>query len=134
MSSPRVFAGVRSLAREAPVAVRVRGGCMAPRLADGDLVEVRAARFYWPGDVIVFRAPDGGLLAHRLLGYRLHAGALALVTRGDACSTHDSPVPPGQVIGRVLQAPATLAVRARSVLHFLGIALGIALARFSRRR
>jgi signal peptidase I len=133
MSSLRVFEGVRTLAREAPVAVRVRGGCMAPRLVDGELVEVRAARAYWPGDVIVFRAPDGGLLAHRLLGYRLHAGGLALVTRGDACSTHDAPVPPAQVIGRVLQAPATLAVRARSLGRFLRI-VGIALARLSRRR
>ena len=87
------FEALRELAREAPVEVGVRGDCMAPLFAGGDRVRVAAARFYAPGDVVVFRAAGGGLVAHRLLGYRLHAGSLALVTRGDACPAHDAPVP-----------------------------------------
>jgi hypothetical protein len=122
-----VFAALRDLAREAPVAVAVRGGCMAPRLADGDRVQVAAARFYWPGDVVVFRASDGHLLAHRVLGYRFHrfqgSRGLALVTRGDACAVHDAPVPLARVLGRVAGAAPSPAARAAALRRFLGLAL-----------
>lgn len=118
-----VFAALRDLAREAPVEVEVRGDCMAPQLADGDRVRVAAARFYWPGDVVVFRAPDGRLLAHRVLGCRLHRGALALVTRGDSCVVHDAPVPLARVLGRVAGAAPSPAARAAALRRFLGLAL-----------
>ncbi len=117
-----VFAALRDLAREAPVEVEVRGDCMAPRLADGERVRVAAARLYWPGDVVVFRAPDGRLLAHRVLGYRLHRGRPALVTRGDTCLVHDAPVPLAQVLGRVAGAAPGLADRAAALRRFLGLA------------
>jgi hypothetical protein len=125
---PGVFAALRGLAREGPVEVIVRGGCMAPRLADGDRVRVVTARFYAPGDVVVFRAADGRLVAHRLLGYRPGAGGLALVTRGDFCPVHDAPVPLAAVLGRVEAARPTAAVRLRSLLRFLGL-VGRALGR-----
>lgn len=122
-----VFAALRDLAREAPIEVEVRGDCMAPRLADGERVRVAAVRFYWPGDVVVFRAPDGRLLAHRVLGYRFHRlhgrGVLALVTRGDSCVVHDAPVPFGRVLGRVAGAAPSLAVRAVALRRFLGLVL-----------
>ena len=128
-----VFAALRDLAREAPVEVEVRGGCMAPRLADGERVRVAAARFYWPGDVVVFRAPDGRLLAHRVLGLRFHRfqgrGGFALVTRGDSCVVHDAPVPLARVLGRVMGAAPGPAVRAAALRRFLGLAL-----RWSRSR
>jgi len=117
-----VFAALRDLAREAPVEVEVRGDCMAPRLADGERVRVAAARFYWPGDVVVFRAPDGRLLAHRVLGLRLHRGSLALVTRGDSCVIHDAPVPLVRVLGRTAGAAPSLADRAAALRRFLGLA------------
>jgi hypothetical protein len=118
---PRVFEALRRLAREGPVEVLVRGDCMAPLIADGEQVRVAAARTYWPGDVVVFRAPDGRLLAHRLLGYRPFAGGLALVTRGDACVVHDAPVPPAAVLGRVEAARPALALRVSSFLRFLAL-------------
>lgn len=117
----RVFQSLQALAREAPVEVVVRGDCMLPLLADGDRVSVVAARLYWPGDVVVFRAPDGRLLAHRLLGYRPSAGGLALVTRGDACVTHDAPVPLAAVLGRVDSSRPGAAVRLRSFLRYLAL-------------
>jgi hypothetical protein len=123
-SPPAVFAALRSLAREGAVEVTVRGGCMAPLLADGGRARVGAARLYLPGDVVVFRAADGRLIAHRLLGYRLHAGRLALVTRGDSCPVHDAPVPLDAVLGRVAAARPSAALRLRALLRFLGLALG----------
>jgi hypothetical protein len=118
------FEALRGFAREGTVAVRVRGDCMVPVLADGSPVEVQAARLYWPGDVIVWSAPEGGLVAHRLLGYRLHRGSLALVTRGDSAAVHDPPVPLSRVLGRVSSARVPFSARGRAVLAFLGIALG----------
>lgn len=131
-SAPGVFEALRELAREAPVEVSVRGDCMAPLLADGGRVRVAAARFYKPGDVVVFRASDGRLVAHRLLGYRLHAGALALVTRGDACPVHDAPVPLAAVLGRVEAVRPTLAARAAALRRFLGLAVSSSLRRLRR--
>lgn len=122
---PEVLEALREMARERPVAVTVRGGCMAPRLAEGDQVEVAPARLYWPGDVIVFRAADGRWLVHRLLGWRWWQGRLAGVTRGDGCPCHDAPVPFGRVLGRVVgPSGRTGAVdRVRAVLAFLRLAL-----------
>jgi signal peptidase I len=114
---------LRGFAREETVAVRVRGGCMAPAIADGDLVQVAAARLYWPGDVVVWSAPEGGLVAHRLLGYRLHRGSLALVTRGDSAAVLDAPVPLSHVLGRVAGARVPFSARGRAAFVFLGLAL-----------
>lgn len=120
---PRAFEALRGLARDGAVEVTVRGGCMAPAFADGDRVRVIAARVYLPGDVVVFRAADGRLLAHRLLGYRPWAGRLALVTRGDSCPVHDAPVPLAAVLGRVGGAHPTVLARLRASWRFLGLAL-----------
>jgi hypothetical protein len=121
----KVLAALREMAREQPVSVIVRGGCMAPRIAEGDRIEVAPARLYWPGDVIVLQAADGRWLVHRLLGWRRWQGRLAAVTRGDGCPCHDAPVPFGRVLGRVA-GPAgrvTVAGRLRAAAVFLGLAL-----------
>lgn len=124
MPDDAVFSVLQILAREAPVNVRAQGNCMAPFFADGDRVLVSAARRYWPGDVLVFRAPDGRLLAHRLLGYRPWKGGIALVTRGDACAVHDFPVPRTAVLGRIAAVRPSLKGRAGAVLGFLGLLIG----------
>ena len=124
-SETDVLAAVRDMARQQPVSVTVRGGCMAPRIAEGDRIEVAPARLYWPGDVVVLEAADGRWLVHRLLGWRRWQGALAAVTRGDGCPCQDAPVPFGRVLGRVV-GPAgrvTAAGRLRATMAFLGLAL-----------
>jgi hypothetical protein len=126
---PRALAaGLRELARELPLVVTVRGDCMAPRLRDGDQVAVAPAARYWPGDVVAFRTPQGRLAVHRLLGYRLCAGRLLCVTRGDHCDLPDSPLAPERLVGRAVPRP-TLAERAQALLAWLALAL-----RAARRR
>jgi signal peptidase I len=122
-------AALRDLARSEPLEVVVRGDCMAPSIRDGDRIRVLPGRFYWPGDVVVFRGADGRLTAHRLLGYRPGAGGLALVTRGDSCAVHDAPVPLAAVLGRAAGARPAAALRLASCFRFLGLAL----ARLGRR-
>lgn len=112
MADDKTLDALRAMAREEPLEVRVRGGCMAPLLADGTPVEVTPARVYWPGDVIVFRGADGRLLAHRLLGYRPLHGRLACVTQGDGCVCPDAPVPLSQILGRAAGAGASERLRA----------------------
>lgn len=123
MPDDAVFTALQGLAREAPVEVRVQGDCMVPFFKDGDRVLVSAARVYWPGDVLVFRAPDGRLLAHRLLGYRPWQGGIALVTRGDTCVVHDFPVLKTAVLGRIDAVRPSLRGRAVAVFGFLRIVL-----------
>jgi signal peptidase I len=123
------FDAVRDLARESPVAVTVRGGSMAPLLADGDQVEIAPARIYWPGDVLAFRSGDG-LIIHRLLGYRRYNKRLAAVTRGDAAPRPDSPVALDRLLGRVVRVGGrtarqaglvSSAARARAAVSYLGL-------------
>lgn len=118
-----VLDALREMAREQPVSITVRGGCMAPRIAEGDRVEVAPARLYWPGDVVVFQAADGRWLVHRLLGWRRWQGRLAAVTRGDGCPCHDAPVPFGRILGRVVPGRVTATGRLRAGAAFLRLAL-----------
>ncbi len=110
----RVLEGLRQIAEEDGMEVRIAGGCMAPALAPGDRVRVRPARFYWPGDLVVVRSAEGRLLAHRLLGLRPWHGRLAWVTQGDACATPDTPIPTRQILGRIEGQHPTFADRLRA--------------------
>jgi hypothetical protein len=129
----RLAAGLRALARELPLAVTVRGDCMAPRLRDGDRVMVAPAARYWPGDIVAFRTPQGRLALHRLLGYRWCSGRLACVTRGDRCELADSPLAPQLLLGRAAVPPSP-AERARAALGWLALALLGARRRLERLR
>lgn len=129
--SARVAAALREMARERPLAVTVRGKCMAPRLRDGDRIAVAPAPLYWPGDVVAFHTLQGRLAVHRLLGYRLVGGRLACVTRGDRCERPDPPLAPADLLGRVA-IRATLGERARAVLALLALAARAARAAVRR--
>ena len=132
----RLLRGVSQLASEGPLSAVVRGGSMAPLLADGERVELAPARWPLPGDVVAFRAEDGRLVVHRLLGYRWWRGGLACVTRGDGGRGPDPPVPRARLLGRV-RRPARLrpspARRAAALLAFFRLALRSLLRPLGRR-
>jgi hypothetical protein len=109
-SDPAVFDALRDLTGEGPLELLVRGGCMDPRLRDGDRIVVAPQRIYWPGDVVAFRSLSGPLFVHRLLGPLRRAGTWWVLAQGDALSRPDEPVTWDQVLGRVrggAQGPAT---------------------------
>jgi hypothetical protein len=129
-ASTAVAVALRDLAREQPLAITVRGDCMAPRLRDGDRVEIAPARRYWPGDIVAFHTREGRIALHRMLGYRFLAGRLACVTRGDRSRLPDAPLAPERLLGRAA-VPPTLPERARAVLSLLAWAFGAALRRLA---
>jgi hypothetical protein len=115
MNSP-AFEALRDVSRHTPVSLRIRGVCMTPTLDDTASVLVRARRFYFPGDVLVFRTNAGYLAAHRMLGWR----RAAFVTRGDGCDLHDPPVARQSIIGAV-DVRVALHDRLRALFYYAQI-------------
>jgi hypothetical protein len=117
MNTP-LFQAIRDMTREDALSLRIRGACMSPALDDGTTVSVRARRFYFPGDVLVFRTNTGDLAAHRMLGWR----RAAIVTKGDGCEIHDAPVKRHEIIGAV-DVPVRVRDRVSALMQFGGIVL-----------
>lgn len=112
----RTFTALREAARGERISIVVRGDCMQPQLRDGDAVDIRAKRVYWPGDVIVFRTRAGVLAVHRVLGWR----AAGVVTRGDHCVDHDPPVARDAILGAVCMR-VTLRDRVKALVRLARI-------------
>lgn len=78
--------------------VRVRGGCMAPLLVDGDEVTLAASEPLRPGQIVLARL-GGELLCHRLLAIDAESCEIA----GDTDLRLDR-VPLADLLGRVAAA------------------------------
>ena len=100
--STRIVRGLRELAAEMPVSLRVSGECMAPLLASGAMIQVIRQPFYWPGDLMVVHAPDGRLLVHRLLGCYSKGRGWRWLTQADNALRPDLALPLTHVVGRVV--------------------------------
>lgn len=121
--------------------VQVRGSCMTPLLDDGDILQVHTQRWYWPGDVVVFRGPAGGYLVHRVLGVYRRAGQWRWLTRADRARYNDAATPHNELLGKVMsigQNPLQVSfiLRCRCLLRFVATALKVVLggARAARTR
>lgn len=108
---------LRALLAEAPLPVRIAGGCMQPVMADGSRRRlVRAARV-WPGDVVAHVTGDGALVAHRVLA--VLPGRI--YTQADKEPVPDGAFPRERLVGRV-DVEVLAADRLRAVLRFGGLA------------
>ena len=112
--TPHQAGALTALASREALRLRVAGACMEPHLRGGDVVDVRSARVYWPGDLLAFLDGSGRLRVHRLIGYRPGRRGLRFWTQADASSSPDSAVPPSRVVGRV-SAPVPMLARVRAV-------------------
>ena len=99
--STRIVRGLRELAVESPVSIRVSGECMAPLLANGAMIQVVRQRFYWPGDPLVVHAVGGHLLVHRLLGGYSKGRGWRWLTQADNAFRPDVAVPTERIIGKI---------------------------------
>ncbi|MCW5204494.1 S24/S26 family peptidase, partial [Desulfobulbus sp. N2] len=92
---------LRELAADTPLRFRTQGCCMSPLLEDGAVVEITNKRFYWPGDVLVFRHQDGHALVHRLIGYAPCFSGIRYITKADRAFQLDASVGRQQILGVV---------------------------------
>ncbi len=127
LAGPRL-AGLRQLARDGTIVLRIRGDCMAPRLCDGEDVTVRAARLYWPGDILALAPAGHPVAVHRLLGWRPQRWTRPwrdwrVWTQGDQTDAPDAPLAADRVLGKVAVAVAwrDRARAVRAFVHWLAV-------------
>ncbi len=70
---------------------------MAPALQPDDLIFIREASSYQPGDILTY-STGGLLITHRLV----ESNAAGFILQGDANKTPDRPVQPEKILGRTI--------------------------------
>lgn len=74
-------------------------GSMEPEFSAGDVILIKEKDSYKLGEVVTFRAPDGSLVTHRLVG---RTGG-QFITKGDANNTEDQDLlPPEKIVGALV--------------------------------
>jgi hypothetical protein len=81
---------------------RACGNSMRPFIRDGDVLLVRPGLETRPGDVVLCRARDGRILAHRVARVHRQSRPHTILLHGDACPWPDGLVPLENVLGRVV--------------------------------
>ena len=84
--------------------LKVSSGSMRPRICEGDIIGIVRVppRVLAPGDIVVFRSEEAGLVVHRLLWRNNPLGEPSHVfTKGDAVGCLDRSVSVDRVLGRV---------------------------------
>jgi signal peptidase I len=121
--------------------IKVTSSSMSPRIEAGDAISIVRAepRSLQPGDVVVFRSDEAGLVVHRLI-WRNHplGQPTHIFTKGDASDRLDRSVSVDRVVGRVESIhrgeghrnPTTSLDRVRCLFQ----AAGYAARRWFRRR
>jgi len=86
------------------VALTVRGDCMEPGLKDGDIVDIRRTRWYFPGDVVAYFNPfEDRYLVHRFLGYVRSGGVWKCLVMPDRGAKPDVLVECSRALGKVVE-------------------------------
>jgi hypothetical protein len=123
----RTVEALRAMAKERELRLKIQGGCMSPLLESGAAVQVKGARFYWPGDCLVFAGVDGRLTAHRLIGYYFKQCRIRYLTQADHAERPDRYILNGHIIGKVCGGECDSRLAKAPPLHRLW-----ALGRFCR--
>lgn len=91
------------LSRSIPVEIRMSGSSMRPAIEDGDVITIEPAteNSVRPGDVILYQTRYDTAVIHRVIRIEKSSSDRTVVTRGDASSQNDIPVPLHRVIGQV---------------------------------
>lgn len=118
----------------ASIRFRAHGRSMHPFIKDGDIliVEPMNGALARTGDIIFYRRSSGTLIAHRLIRGEKNKDDTALITKGDSLKYHDTPIPAGQVLGRVVRIEGK--ARQLPLKAWPGRPLGFIIACFARGR
>jgi hypothetical protein len=98
---PVVPEALQTLAKNRELRLKIQGDCMSPLLESGTGVRVKGAKFYWPGDCLVFAGADGRLTAHRLLGYYYKQRQIRYLTQADRAKRPDRYILKRHIIGKI---------------------------------
>jgi signal peptidase I len=91
------------LSRSLPVELRMSGSSMRPAIEDGDIITVEPITEVpiKQGDIVLYHSRFDTAVIHRVVRVERSSSERAVVTRGDAASHNDGPVPIHRVLGRV---------------------------------
>ena len=91
------------LSRKLPVELRMSGSSMSPAIEDGDIItlEPMTEEPVKQGDIVLYHSRFDTAVIHRVIRLERSASERCIVTRGDAASHNDSPVPLHRILGRV---------------------------------
>lgn len=91
------------LSRNLPVELRMSGSSMSPAIEDGDIIAVEPinGEIIKPGDIVLYHSRFDTAVIHRIVRLERSSSERCIVTRGDAASHNDGPVPLHRVLGRV---------------------------------
>jgi signal peptidase I len=91
------------LSRSLPIELRMSGTCMRPAIEDGDIITVVPITDepVKQGDIVLYHSRFDTAVIHRVIRLERSSSERCIVTRGDAASHNDGPVPMHRVIGRV---------------------------------
>lgn len=92
------------LSRNLPMQLRMSGSSMSPAIADGDVITVEPVSDDEPikqGDIVLFHSRFDTAVIHRVIRLERASSERCIITRGDAASHNDTPVPLHRILGRV---------------------------------
>ena len=91
------------LSRRLPVELRMSGSSMSPAIEDGDVITVEpvAEEPVKQGDIVLYHSRFDTAVIHRVIRLERSLSERCIVTRGDAASHNDVPVPLHRILGRV---------------------------------
>ena len=119
------------LNRGKSVRFRAHGRSMHPFIKDGDIliVEPLNGTLAKTGDIIFYRRPSAEIIAHRLIKIETRNDKSVLITKGDSLKHYDTPIPAGQVLGRVVRVEGRK--RQLSLNNWPGRLFGFLIARYA---
>ena len=91
------------LSRSLPVELRMSGSTMSPAIEDGDIITLEpfTDESVKQGDIVLYQSRMDTAVIHRVIRLERSSSERCIVTRGDAASHNDWPVPLHRILGRV---------------------------------
>jgi signal peptidase I len=91
------------LSRSLPVELRMSGSSMRPAIEDGDIITLEPVNGepIKQGDIVLYHSRFDTAVIHRVIRLERALSERCIVTRGDAATHNDSPVPLHRILGRV---------------------------------
>jgi signal peptidase I len=93
----------QELSRSLPVRLRMSGSSMSPAIEDGDVITIEPITDLpiRQGDIVLYHSRFDTAVIHRIVRLDRASSDRSVLTRGDAATQNDLPVPVHRILGRV---------------------------------